>query len=122
MVTLASFRYALRGLRAVISSERNAKLHLVFALAAILLSFLLKISTLEFLFVVTFIVMVLLAEIINTAFEKTLDLISQENNHLVQLTKDMMAAGVLITAVGALVVAAVIFGPKVYTILNDLIR
>ena len=121
MVTLASFKYAFRGLKAVISSERNAKIHLGFAILAILLSLLMGVTAIEFLFVFSSIVMVFFSEIVNTAIEKSLDLISQENNHLVQLIKDMMAAAVLVTALGAIVVAAVVFGPKFYQILIGLI-
>lgn len=122
MVTLASFKYAFRGLKAVISSERNAKIHLGFAVLAVLLSLLLGVTAMEFLFVFSSIVMVFFSEIVNTAIEKSLDLISQENNHLVQLIKDMMAAAVLVTAIGAIVVAGVVFGPKFYQILTSLIN
>jgi len=122
MVTLASFKYAFRGLKAVISSERNAKIHVGFAILAILLSLLMGVTAIEFLFVFSSIVMVFFSEIVNTAIEKSLDLISQENNHLVQLIKDMMAAAVLVTALGAIVVAGVVFGPKFYQILIGLIN
>jgi diacylglycerol kinase (ATP) len=122
MVTLASFKYAFRGLKAVISSERNAKIHLGFAVLAVLLSLLMGVTAMEFLFVFSSIVMVFFSEIVNTAIEKSLDLISQENNHLVQLIKDMMAAAVLVTALGAIVVAGVVFGPKFYQILTSLIN
>lgn len=122
MVTLASFKYAFRGLKAVISSERNAKIHLGFAILAILLSLIVRVSAMEFLFVFSSIVMVFFSEIVNTAIEKSLDLISQENNHLVQLIKDMMAAAVLVTALGAIVVAGVVFGPRFYQLLTGLIN
>ena len=120
MVSLASFKYAFRGLKEVISSERNAKIHIVFAILAIVASVLLKVSILEFLFVFSSIVLVFFAEIVNTAVEKTLDLISQENNHLVQLIKDMLAAAVLVTAIGSIVVAAVVFGPKLWSLISSL--
>jgi len=80
------------------------------------------VTAIEFLFVFSSIVMVFFSEIVNTAIEKSLDLISQENNHLVQLIKDMMAAAVLVTALGAIVVAGVVFGPKFYQILIGLIN
>lgn len=122
MASLDSFRYALKGLKAVISSERNFKIHLVFALIALLASFLLRLSIYEFLFVIISITVVLFAEIINTAIEKTLDLISQESNQKVQLAKDMCAAAVLLTAINALVVAAVIFLPKLFNIIKDFLK
>jgi len=120
MVSLASFKYAFRGLKEVISSERNAKIHIFFAIVAIIASILLKVSVLEFLFVFSSIVLVFFAEIVNTAVEKTLDLISQENNHLVQLIKDMLAAAVLVTAIGSVVVAGVVFGPKLWSLISSL--
>lgn len=120
MVTLASFKYALRGIRAVVSSERNAKVHILFAILAIGLAIVLQISTMEFLFVFFTILLVFFAEIINTAIEKTLDLISQENNHMVQRIKDMMAGAVLVTAVAAVVVAVVIFGPHLWQLITTL--
>lgn len=120
MVSLASFKYAFRGLKAVISSERNAKIHIFFAIVAVIASIVFKISLLEFLFVFSSIVLVFFAEIINTAVEKTLDLISQENNHQVQLTKDMLAAAVLVTAFGSIVVAGVVFVPKIINLVSNL--
>ncbi len=118
MVTLNSFKYAIKGMREVIKSERNAKIHLFFAGLAIVGSIVLKVGVLEFLFVFTSIILVIFAEIINTAIEKTLDLISQENNHAVELTKDMMAAAVLLTAIGSLVVAFVVFVPRIIELIQ----
>ncbi|MCX6806232.1 MAG: diacylglycerol kinase family protein [Patescibacteria group bacterium] len=118
MVTLNSFKYAIKGMREVIKSERNAKIHLFFAGLAIIGSIVLKVGVLEFLFVFTSIILVIFAEIINTAIEKTLDLISQENNHAVELTKDMMAAAVLLTAIGSLVVAFVVFVPRIIELIQ----
>ena len=53
MVTLNSFKYAVKGMREVIKSERNAKIHLFFAGLAIVGSIILKVGVLEFLFVFT---------------------------------------------------------------------
>jgi len=122
MVALSSFKYALRGLKEVIKSERNAKIHLVLAFLAIIFSIILRVGVLEFLFVFTSIVLVLFAEIVNTAIEKTLDLISQENNHAIQITKDMMAAAVLLTAIGAIVVACIVFIPRLIEIIGLFIK
>lgn len=122
MVTLASFKYAARGIRAVVSSERNAKIHILFAVMAIALSFALKITGVEFLFILFSILLVFIAEVINTAIEKTLNLISQENNYLVRQVKDMMAGAVLINAIVAVVVAGVIFGPYLWQIITNLKR
>lgn len=122
MVTLASFKYAMRGIRAVVSSERNAKVHIIFAAIALVLAILLKITMVEFMFVLFAILFVFFAEIINTALEKTLDLISQENNHMVQLTKDMMAGAVLVAAFGAIIVALLVFGPHLWQLITTMTK
>lgn len=122
MVTLASFKYAMRGIRAVVSSERNAKVHIIFAAIALVLALLLKITMVEFMFVLFAILFVFFAEIINTALEKTLDLISQENNHMVQLTKDMMAGAVLVAAFGAIIVALLVFGPHLWQLITTMTK
>lgn len=121
MVTFKSFSYAFKGLKYVLSSERNARLHVMFAILALVASILLRIDLEEWLFVVVSITLVFFAEIVNTALEKTLDLISQENNQLVKLIKDMMAAAVLVTAMGAVIVALVVFLPRVVGIVSGVL-
>lgn len=114
MVTLASFRYAWRGLKEVFSTERNAKIHLLAALSALLASLIFHIAITQLVFVIIAITLVFFAEIVNTALEKTLDVLSKESNQVVRMIKDMTAAGVLVTAAGAVLVAILVFGPYLY--------
>ena len=122
MVSIKSFSYAFKGLKYVLSSERNARLHLLLAVLALVASIALRIGLEEWLFVVISISLVFFAEIVNTAIEKTLDLISQENNQMVKLIKDMMAAGVLVTAIGAVVVAVIIFVPRLILLIEGVVK
>lgn len=121
MVTLKSFNYAARGLRMVLSSERNARIHVLFAILALVLSIVLRIELQQWLFIIISITLVFFAEIANTAIEKSLDLISQENNQLIRIIKDMTAAGVLVTALSAVIVAAVIFVPRLITLAESVL-
>ena len=114
MVTLGSFRHAFKGLRAVVSRERNARIHLFFAFLAIVASWFFKISVFQLSLVILAIILVFFAEITNTAIERTLDIIKTERSQVVQLVKDMTAGGVLVCALGALALAICIFGPRVY--------
>lgn len=114
MVTFTSFRHAFKGLRAVVSRERNARIHLFFAVLAVLASWFFQISIFQLSLVVFAIILVFFAEITNTAIERTLDLIVTERNQVVQLIKDMTAGGVLVCALGALAIAACVFAPRVY--------
>ena len=115
MVSFKSFSYAFKGLKYVLSSERNARLHLLLAVLALVASIALRIGLEEWLFVVISISLVFFAE-------KTLDLISQENNQMVKLIKDMMAAGVLVTAFGAVVVAVIIFVPRLILLIEGVVK
>lgn len=120
MVTYTSFRHAFRGLKYVMSSERNARIHLSMAILAFLASILLRISFEEWLFVIVSVTLVFFAEIVNTAIEKTLDHITPENSYQVKIIKDMCAAGVLVTAFSAIIVALVIFLPRVITFVQGI--
>lgn len=117
MVTLGSLRHAFKGLRAVVSRERNARIHLGFALLAVLASWFFKISIFQLSLVILAIILVFFAEITNTAVERTLDLITTERNQVVQLVKDMTAGGVFVCALGALAIGVCIFGPRIYEML-----
>ncbi len=111
MITFRSFRNAFHGLILVLSRERNARIHLTFAVLAIIAGILFHITKDEFLVIILSIILVFFAEIINTAIERTLDLTYQENNQLVRFVKDTTASGVLVTAAGAILVGVLIFGP-----------
>ncbi len=117
MVTFTSFRHAFKGLRAVVSRERNARIHLFFAVLAVFASWFFRISVFQLSLVIFAIILVFFAEITNTAIERTLDLIITERNQVVQLIKDMTAGGVLVCALGALAIAVCVFAPRAYQML-----
>lgn len=108
-----SFIYAGRGILYVLRNERNARIHLVFAVLAFISGVLLGLTNAELAAVFFAILLVFLAEVINTAFEKTLDLIDRNHNPQIQIIKDMAAGAVLIAALGAIAVGVVTFTPYV---------
>jgi diacylglycerol kinase (ATP) len=109
---LQSFRYAGRGLRALLSSQHNAWIHAIATIVALLLGFLLRIGSVEWAVVVLAIAGVWTAEALNTAIESLCDLASPEFHPLVERAKDVAAGGVLVAALGSVAVAGVVFGPK----------
>ena len=113
MDIVKSFKYALTGILHVLKSERNARIHLLLAVAAMGLGLALKISPAELAAIFFAIIIVFLAELTNTALEKTLDLIEPAYNGKVAVIKDMAAGAVLIAAAGALIIGGVIFWPYV---------
>jgi diacylglycerol kinase len=108
---IAGMRHAWHGVVHVFEHERNARIHLMFAILALLLGVWLRVSDAELAAVFFAVIIVFLAEIFNTAIERTLDLVNPEQNPRVKLIKDMAAGGVLVAAAGAVIVGAAIFGP-----------
>ena len=92
--------------------ERNARAHLVFAVIAFVLGLLLKVSNAELAAVFFAVIIVFLAEIFNTAIERTLDLVEPNEHPMVKTIKDMSAGAVLLAAVAAAMVGLAIFAPK----------
>ncbi len=110
----ASFRYAFRGIFLVFTTERNMKIHLGAAILAVVLSWYLRLSRWEFLYVLLAIALVLTAETFNTALERVVDLVSPQDNPLAGKAKDIAAGAVLITAVHSVVVGIVVFGGHLF--------
>lgn len=109
---IRGFGFAFKGLWHACKTQLNFRVHLFCAAVAIALGFILKISAAEWLWIILSIGMVLLTELINTAIELLVDLVSPDYNEKAGRVKDMCAAAVLVTAITALVIGIVIFLPK----------
>lgn len=107
-----SFGYAGAGLRHLLRSQRNARIHLVLSLAAIGLALWLGLSTTEWAVLALTIGLVFTAEAFNTAVEAVVDRIGPEAHPLSKIAKDTAAAGVLLAALTAIGVAVFLFGPR----------
>ena len=103
----------MRGIKVVLQ-EPNAIIHVVLAAAAVALGVYFQISTMEWVAVVLAISMVLGAEAMNTGIEKAVDLASPDWHATAGQAKDVAAAAVLICSIGAAVVGALIFVPKLF--------
>ena len=103
----------MRGIKVVLQ-EPNAIIHVALAAAAVALGVYFQISTMEWVAVVLAISMVLGAEAMNTGIEKAVDLASPDWHATAGQAKDVAAAAVLICSIGAAVVGALIFVPKLF--------
>lgn len=108
-----SFRAALRGLGWLIRNERHFQLHLVAALAAILLGAVLGLTPIEWAILGLTIGLVLVAEAINTAIEHTIDLTVQQVHPIARTAKDIGAAAVLVAAAISVLIGCLLFLPKI---------
>jgi diacylglycerol kinase (ATP) len=105
------FVHAWHGIIYILGNERNARIHLVFAIAAFCLGVALRVSDVELAAIFFAVILVFFAEIVNTSFEKTLDIIDANHHPQIKLIKDMAAGAVLITSLAAAMIGFVIFVP-----------
>ena len=106
-----SFRYAARGVVALLRSQHNAWIHAAASVAVVGLGLFVGLSRLEWCLVVLVMTAVWTAEAVNTALEALCDVASPDLHPLVERAKDIAAGAVLLTAVGAAVVGVLVFGP-----------
>ena len=105
-----SFKHAFDGLAWSLRTQPNFRIHLVLAAIALGLSAYFDITKTEWAIIIFTIVLGLTAELINTAIESMTDLITKEWREEAKIAKDVSAGMMLTVAVGAVIVAIVIFG------------
>lgn len=108
-----SFRYAFEGIFTGIEKERNMKIHCLAMLCVVVLGFWVKISVLEWCLCLILFGLILSLELVNTAIEAVVDLVTEERKPLAKLSKDVAAGAVLIAAIMAAGVGIIIFFPKI---------
>ena len=104
-----SFNDAISGIIYALKTQRNFKLHCIAAIGALSLSLFYGFSKLELLILLITITLVIMAELINTAIEKAVDIIVITYHPLARVAKDVAAGAVLITALNATVVGYILF-------------
>lgn len=110
---IKSFGFAFKGIKTLVQTQENAQIHLFAIVLVTIVGFLLKIDKTEWSIVIIAFAMVLAAEALNTAIEFLVDLVSPDYHPLAGKAKDVAAAAVLITAVGAVLTGSIIFLPKI---------
>lgn len=111
------FLWALEGIVHAVRTERNMRIHLVASCLVLLFAVWLQTSVLENLLLFGWIVAVVCLELVNTAIERTVDLVTKEVRPLAKRAKDVAAGAVLVASVGAAITALVIFGPALLNML-----
>lgn len=109
-----SFQNALAGLWWALTTQPNFRVHITLALAAVFLGWYVGLSAIEWTIIVFTILLGLAAELINTALEAMTDLITQEWRQEAKVAKDVAAGMMLTVAIGAVIVAGFILGPKLF--------
>lgn len=107
-----SFRFAWQGLRLAFRTQRNLRIDLLVAVLAIGTGWVLQLPPGELALVVGAAAAVIAAELFNSALEALVDLVQAQADPLARRAKDMAAAAVLITALGAAAVGGLLFLPR----------
>lgn len=113
MGRIRSLQFALRGLWILMTSEDSIKVQLIFALIAIILGFTFDISATEWAIQFTICGLVLVAEAGNSAVEEIADFIHPEFHEKIRKIKDIGAAAPTFAAIISLIVAGIIYIPKI---------
>lgn len=106
-----SFKHAIDGVLYAVKTQPNFRIHLVAAIVVSLSGVYFHISTTEWLFLIFTFIWVITAEMINTALESVVDLLSPERQEAAKIAKDTAAGMVLLSAIGAVVIGLIIFCP-----------
>ncbi|GAF22951.1 MULTISPECIES: diacylglycerol kinase family protein [Shouchella] len=112
-----SFNYAISGLGYVIRHEQNMQIHLASTMAICGLAWFFSVSATEWVLLLLVMGGVLTAETLNTAIERTVDLVTEDFHPLAKRAKDIGAASVFIFCIIAIIIGAIIFVPYFINIL-----
>ncbi|MCZ0939185.1 MAG: diacylglycerol kinase family protein [Caldilineaceae bacterium] len=105
-----SMGFAFEGLRYAFRNQRSLRIETIIAGYIVVIGFALGISRLEWVIVIISIFFIIGLELVNTAIEAVVDLVSPEYHPLAKVAKDVASAAVLTSGVGGLIAGLVIFG------------
>lgn len=110
---LKSFKYAFEGIFTSLKEERNLIIHVIMMFLVIVSGIIFKINLSEWFTCIILFIIVIAAELFNTAIEIAVNISSPEINPLAKRCKDVSAGAVLVTAIGSSIIGLMIFIPKI---------
>jgi diacylglycerol kinase len=108
-----SFQFAFNGFKTAFLKGRNFRIQIFLGITAVILGLIYKINTFEWLSLILITASVLILELINTAIESIVNIVSPEIRDEARIAKDVSAAGVLIASIAAIFIGALLFLPKI---------
>jgi len=115
---IRSFRFAIHGFHLMLKSQHNAWVHATATVLVIGLGFAFHINHHEWCWIVLSVISVWTAEALNTALEFIADVASPEFHPLVKSAKDVAAAAVMLSALGAIIIGLLILGPSLWALMG----
>lgn len=111
---IKGFAYAFKGISHTFKTQINFRFHCAAAILALLLGWYVKLNQTEWLWILAAIALVMILELLNTAIEAFVDLVSPSLHPKAGQAKDSAAAAVLLAAIFAAAVGMIIFIPKLF--------
>lgn len=111
-----SIKYSIEGLIHAYKNEQSLWLHAICTIITIILGFLLKISFNQWAIIIIALVVVLAVELLNTAVEAAVDLVTKEIHPLAKVAKDCGSAAAFVSGIMATIIELFIFIPKIITL------
>lgn len=110
-----ALHHAFHGVVYGVRTEKNIQIHLALAIVVILCGVIFQVNHIEWLWLMQCIVFVFFAEFVNTCIEHIVDAVTNKQYFTwAKHVKDMAAGVVLIVTIYTVVVAAIIFIPKLF--------
>ncbi len=113
---LLSFSYPIKGLKYAYRNEQNLAVDVGVSLLVLIAGFIFQLEHYEWIIIAMTIAVVIAGELINTAIEAVVDLVTEEYHPLAKVAKDTSAAAVFVLAIMAAVVGIIIFLPKLISL------
>ena len=114
---IKSVSNAIRGFKCVFR-EQNFKVQIIFSIAVFILILLFDLRIWEIVVLIMMVTLVLVLEIINSIFERIMDILQPRVHPHAKAVKDMMASAVLVASLGAFFVGLLIFWPHFKSIIQ----
>ena len=107
-----SFSCASQGIIEALKTERNIQIHSIVTIVVILVGLFFSLNWMEWLFILVAIVGTITLELVNSAIERVVDLVTEEYHPLAKQAKDIAAGAVFLYAIFSVIVGIIIFLPK----------
>jgi diacylglycerol kinase (ATP) len=118
---LKSFNFAFQGVVSAVRHQRNMRIHLFLGFLVLIVSIFLNLSRLQLVVIFVAVAFVFITEMINSAIEAVVDMITDDFDPRAKVAKDLAAGAVLVAAVNALAVAYLVLADRLTHVSLDLV-
>ncbi|KKI88570.1 hypothetical protein WQ54_30725 [Bacillus sp. SA1-12] len=103
-----SFKFAWSGITQTLKTERNFQIHVMISILVFIVGFFFEFTKIEWVIILFLIGGMLALELMNTAIEHVVDLVTEEVKPLAKAAKDAAAGAVLVYAILSVIIGIII--------------